>query len=60
MREVAEHALQAHVLRLARRLHLAGVVVVAHAVAAVASTATEAVDALADVDDLVLPTQVAA
>ena len=31
-REVAEHPLQAHVLRLARRLDLAGVVVVQHAV----------------------------
>ena len=30
-REMAEHALQPHVLRLARRLHLAGVVIVAHA-----------------------------
>ena len=29
VRQVAEHALQAHVLRLARRLHLAGVVIVA-------------------------------
>ncbi len=31
-RQVAEHALQTHVLRLARRLHLAGVVIVQHAV----------------------------
>ena len=31
-REVAEHPLQPHVLRLARRLHLAGVVIVQHAV----------------------------
>ena len=29
-REMAEHALQAHVLRLARRLHLPGVVIVHH------------------------------
>jgi hypothetical protein len=29
---MAEHALQPHVLRLARRLHLAGVVIVEHAI----------------------------
>ena len=31
-REMAEHALQPHVLRLARRLHLSGVVIVQHAI----------------------------
>ena len=40
-RQVAEHPLQAHVLRLARGLHLAGVVIVQHAVGQ-RETATDA------------------
>ena len=53
-RDVPEHALQAHVLRLARRLHLAGVVVVQHAVRRPGHRDRRG-DAFADVDDLVLP-----
>ena len=41
-RQVAEHALQAHVLRLARRLHLAGVVIVAARRSSSRDTATDA------------------
>ena len=47
---MAEHPLQAHVLRLARRLHLAGVVIVQHAVVAPRDR-DRRVPALADVDD---------
>ena len=50
-RQVAEHALQAHVLRLARRLHLAGVVIVEHAVRQ-PRHGDRRVPALADVDDV--------
>ena len=58
--EVAEHALQPHVLRLARRLHLAGVVVVEHAVRQLA-TPRPTHHPFALVDDLVgWPTRVAA
>ena len=52
-RQVAEHPLQAHVLRLARRLHLAGVVIVAARRSAARETATDAFTPFADVDDLV-------
>ena len=50
-RQVAEHALQPHVLRLARGLHLAGVVVVEDAVRQLARP-RPSVPALADVDDV--------
>ncbi len=53
-REMSEHPLEPHVLRLARRLHLARVVVVAHTVAALRH-GDRGVPALADVDDLGLP-----
>ena len=53
-RQVAEHALQPHVLRLARRLHLAGVVVVAHAVGQLRDR-DRRVQPFADVDDVRLP-----
>ena len=53
-RQVAEHPLQPHVLRLARRLDLAGVVIVAHAVLALRH-GDGGVPALADVDDVGLP-----
>ena len=49
-RQVAEHPLQAHVLRLARRLHLAGVVIVQHA-ARQARHRDRRVQPFADVDD---------
>ena len=52
-RQVAEHPLQAHVLRFARRLHLAGVVIVEHAVAT-ARDRHRGVPAFAHVDDLSL------
>ena len=50
-RQVAEHALQPHVLRFARRLHFAGVVIVAHAVGELGH-GHRRVDAFADVDDV--------
>ena len=52
-REVAEHPLQAHVLRLARRLDLAGVVIVEDAVRHPRDRDRRR-HALADVNDLVL------
>ena len=51
-RQVAEHALQPHVLRLARRLHLAGVVVVQHAVRELRHR-DRRVHPFADVDEVV-------
>ena len=39
---MAEHPLETHVLWLARRLDLSGVVVVQHAIRSLADTATEA------------------
>ena len=53
-RQVAEHPLQPHVLRLARRLHLAGVVIVAHAVGSLGDR-DRGVPSFADVDHLGLP-----
>ena len=50
-RQVAEHPLQAHVLRLARRLHLARVVIVADAVGQLGH-GDRGVQPLADVDDV--------
>ena len=50
-RQVAEHPLQAHVLRLARRLDLAGVVIVQHA-ARQPRHRDRRVPAFADVDDV--------
>jgi hypothetical protein len=50
-RQMTEHALQAHVLRFAGRLHFAGVVIVAHAVGELGHRHRR-VDAFADVDDV--------